>query len=1161
MKVVRNWMGVGFLLLAAIGQPALAAPPANDSFSAPVVISGFPATAAGSNVSATLEAGEPLPPGMETTAQASVWYRWMSPASAAVQIDTLGSDFNTRLAVWTGTNLASLVLLQAGNVHADESVALFSATSGVTYRIAVYGWMEDRGTIRLNVTNDMTSSIAGTLTTTDGTTRIFMAPAEAYRWNAAEAEWESMGSDLTGMDGRYEIDGLPAGTYRVQFGRWNSNFLPETYDDAPDLDSGTDIILPAATTISNINASLALASIISGTVTGPNGTTPLPDIHVSVYCWEDESARWNRTAFDHTDSNGFYSIGGLTAGTYRVKFEDPNGNHLSEAYNNATGVDTGTDIAVPASTTVTNINASLALASKISGIVTASDGVTPLLGIVAEAHLWQETEGWSGWEEMGSAQTDSNGLYAIGGLTAGTYRIRFWSPSQSYLSEAYNNATNLDLGADIVVPVAATVANINASLTAYSKISGTVTGPGGTPPLADIQVEAHRWNGYEWSGKDAVPTDSNGFYLIEGLDPGTWRVDFEDSSGEYLYETYNNATNLDSGTDIVVPVETTVPGISASLATSSRISGTVTGPDGIAPLPDIQVAAYQPSEYAWQGWQSRGSATTDIGGHYAINGLKPGSYRVLFQDESLSYFEEAYDDAPDLDSGDDVVVPTSTNVAGIDASLAAAAKITGTITASAGGIPLEDIKATAYQWQETEWWSQWVSKEEAFSDSNGFYSIGGLTAGTYRVVFSDWNTIYLSEAYNNAPDLTNGTDVVVPSATIVSGIDAALATYSIISGTVTASDGLTPLPDIQAVVYQWNELSADWTPIGSDYTDSDGHYAIGGLISGTYRVAFWDEDNGVYAAEAYNDARTVDSGTDIILPMATTVAGIDASLALRSTISGTVTASNGLTPLPNIQVTACKFQLGWESYRSSTTDADGHYTISGLEAGTYRVRFHDDQNGNYAPEAYNDAADVNSGTDIVVAASTAVIGINASLAPASKISGTVTAADGLTPLPNIVVSVCFWNSQWIAWSTLGWTNTDAAGHYLIGGLAPGTYRVGFQDWSGTYRYEAYDNATGLDFGADVVLPASTTLLNVNAALARVDMPEQPVMAGVARTETNGFQILFTGLAGQQHILQETTSLTNPWNFVGNPFACASGTNFVPVVPTPPATFWRVVPYP
>ncbi len=469
MKNILSIIGLVFALAAFAPVLVLAAPPANDAFDSPTVLSGFPVTANGTNVDATLEPDEPLPVSRWwEDAAASVWFRWTSPTTGPVQIDTLGSDFDTMLAVWRGNELISLELLADNDQFGGggQSAVFISASADVTYQIAVYGWSASRGLITLNITNDVTSKISGTVTGPDGTTPLQGIEATAYQWTGSWWEWFNSG--YTDANGEYTIGGLPAGTYRVQFEDWqNGDYLTEVYDNAPDLDSGTDIVVPAETTVTGIDASLANASKISGTVTGPDGTTPLQGIEATAYQWTGSWWEWFNSGY--TDANGEYTIGGLPAGTYRVQFEDwQNGDYLTEVYDNAPDLDSGTDIVVPAETTVTGIDASLANASKISGTVTGPDGTTLLQDIQATAYRWNDSGSY--WEWVRSDNTDANGEYTIGGLPAGTYRVQFedWQ-NGDYLTEVYDNAPDLDSGTDIVVPAETTVTGIDASLANASR--------------------------------------------------------------------------------------------------------------------------------------------------------------------------------------------------------------------------------------------------------------------------------------------------------------------------------------------------------------------------------------------------------------------------------------------------------------------------------------------------------------------------------------------------------------------------------------------------------------------------------------------------------------------------------------------------------------------
>ena len=612
--VVASWMAWPACLLAA---------PPNDSFDNPTFVSGFPTVSSGSNVDATLEAGEPVP---DEACEASVWFRWTAPVSGAVQIDTLDSDFDTVLGIWTNNALNNLVLIAENDQYneTDQSAAFFDAVAGVKYQIAVYGWHADRGMIALRITNDVLSRISGTVTGPGGAPALPGIEAMAYRRNGSRWDW--VASADTAADGTYVIRGLPAGTYRVQFYDDNGNYCAEAYADAADLNSGTDIIVPATTAVPGIDAALAVASKISGRVTGPDGTTGLPGIQASAYRWNGDW--WDWVASAGTVADGTYAIGGLTAGTYRVQFDDyENGNYQSEAYDDAANLFSGADVVVPATTTVPGINAALAVASKISGRVTGPDGTTGLHGIQASACRW---DGF-GWNSIGSAYTASDGTYTISRLAPGTYRVQFSVWTGDYATEVYDDAADLDSGEDIAVGAGETAPGIDASLAAAARISGRVTGPDGTTGLSGIQASACRWDGSAWDWVAAVYTVGDGTYAIGRLAAETYRVRFDDWGGTYRAETYDDAADLDSGADLVLGAGETRAGIDASLAdvNSADLAGIrFSGGGGV----EIRFTGTPSLDYILQeahsltgGWSDVGTSTTALSGLNTLTGSSSAS--------------------------------------------------------------------------------------------------------------------------------------------------------------------------------------------------------------------------------------------------------------------------------------------------------------------------------------------------------------------------------------------------------------------------------------------------------------------------------------------------------------------------------------------------------
>ena len=125
--------------------------PPNDQFAARMAVTGTVATVVSSNWAATVEPGEPLHAGIP--GEKSVWWSWTPIVTGPATINTAGSDFDTLLAVYTGTALTNLTLIAENDNEpngAATSEVTFNATAGTTYQIAVDGAFGAEGQIVLN---------------------------------------------------------------------------------------------------------------------------------------------------------------------------------------------------------------------------------------------------------------------------------------------------------------------------------------------------------------------------------------------------------------------------------------------------------------------------------------------------------------------------------------------------------------------------------------------------------------------------------------------------------------------------------------------------------------------------------------------------------------------------------------------------------------------------------------------------------------------------------------------------------------------------------------------------------------------------------------------------------------------------------------------------
>lgn len=133
-------------------------PPDNDNFSDARVLVGSSISESFSTVGASFETGEPLPQ-CDSSGGSSVWFSWTLPEGelpSLVRVDTIGSEYDTILDVFSGSQLSALNSLGCDygtfNANWTDSTVSFEATPGVTYWFRVSGYFGAEGSAKLNLT-------------------------------------------------------------------------------------------------------------------------------------------------------------------------------------------------------------------------------------------------------------------------------------------------------------------------------------------------------------------------------------------------------------------------------------------------------------------------------------------------------------------------------------------------------------------------------------------------------------------------------------------------------------------------------------------------------------------------------------------------------------------------------------------------------------------------------------------------------------------------------------------------------------------------------------------------------------------------------------------------------------------------------------------------
>jgi hypothetical protein len=768
------------------------------------------------------------------------------------------------------------------------------------------------------------ASVSGTVTAANG------RPLSGVMVEAVGVEGGASVSALTAADGSFSIPGLAAGQYTVRFNGNGKYFAEQWYDHAATEAAALILMLAPGEERQNINGEMTpTAATIEGQVNDSNG--PVAGVQVLASAGSGPAAGTAVTAAD-----GSYVIEGLTAGSYTVEFEAEAVGDINQFYEDAKTQVEAAPVVLATDATASAINATLQRGATITGTVTAPGG-TPLAGVQVDIK-----------DEAGSfvAATASSeeGTYSVSGLPAGSYKVQFEPGEGNYVGQYYDNAASAEAAEPITLAVGAIKENVDAQLKPGGSIAGTVTAAPGGEPVAGVQ--AYVTNAEGTTVASAV-SDAEGGYTVPALPAGSYTVRFEPDEGNYIGQYYNDAAGAEAATKVVVVAGAITEDVNAALSAGASIAGTVTSP-GDEPASGVQV--YVTSSDG----TTAASATTNEDGTYSIVGLPAGSYTVQFEPPNSTDVGQFYNAAATAEAAEPVVLSAGAVKENINAELAAAGSVTGTVTAAGGGIGGVRVNVTS---------TQSAAVGSATTAADGAYTVTGLPAGSYTVQFESPDANYVNQYYEAASSTEDATTVTVSAGAASENINAELAGGASITGKVTAAQIGEPLSGIQVSV-----SSGEGDAAGTATTGEDGSYAISGLPAGQYTVHF--EPSGAnYVEQYFANATTPEAAQPVALTAGATNEGIDAALTVGASISGSVTDSKTGDPVNGIEVEAytasCAIANGVAS-----SDVEGDYKIEGLAAGTYRLVFNP-AGGSYQVKTY-------AGT-ITLAKEASRAGINESL--------------------------------------------------------------------------------------------------------------------------------------------------------------------------------------
>jgi RHS repeat-associated protein len=832
-------------------------------------------------------------------------------------------------------------LRQYYNEKATESEANLVSVGAAAVVSEINGALQPGGSITGHVTNAKTKEP--------------ITDAEvAFYGETSEFPLQYAYTDGTG---KYELEGLKSGTYRVGFLPFG--YEASYYNGRTSLATADGIKITAGSAATGIDGALRPLASISGVV--KDATTHAARVGIEA-CVSSENFSFSGCA--PTDSEGRYTVNGLAPGHYRVEFYDYGGGYLTQYYNHETDFEKADLVAVEAGEAVTGIDADMVAGGHITGTVTAQAGGLPIKGIQVCATAISPMQGG------GCAQSAADGSYTIIGLATGSYRVDFaaleGAESANYLTQYFNGKAAESEADAVSVAAGATTEHINAVMAAGGQIHGKVTARSSEAPVSAYVCAAPSGGGQE----HCAPTGTGGEYAVSSLSTGSYIVRFTSNEGVFAVQYYKGVALENEATPVAVTAGAQTDEINGQLPAAGQISGTVTSSVTSKPISKANVCLFS-SEGVFQKCTS-----PDTTGKYTLTGLAAGQYKVEFEPYCFEYYEpkcnyeyQYYNGKKNAAEADLVEVKEATTTGEINAALVPDGEITGRVTKEDGTTALAGISVCASAISEGGYGC-------ATTSASGEYAVQ-VPLGSYRVEFSAPKGLnYIRQYYQGKAGYSEATPVSVKSATATPNINAALRTGGEIAGQTTIAKTTTPIEGLEVC-----PSTVSGTGFGECVkTDANGDYAIEKLDTGTYKLSFFDPSGSTlnYIGQWYNGRPHYSEAQASAVTAGIVTSGINAAMEPGGEISGNVTRIINKQAIQS--ATVCPFAKGGTFFERlapcAQTDASGNYTLRGLPPGLADVEF---SAYPYFTQYYKEVAQQSQATDVPVEVLHVTTGINARL--------------------------------------------------------------------------------------------------------------------------------------------------------------------------------------
>ena len=794
-----------------------------------------------------------------------------------------------------------------------------------------------------------------------------------------------------------------------------------------------DPVLNTPAGIADINFFLPQAAQIQGVVRG-NGEL-LQDMNVVVWMLASDGVGLRWIDGGTTDANGGYSLDVLPGSNYIVEAWAPERQGhlwLRQAYDHTNDVSQATPVASDIGAPATDIDFDLEQGGIISGLVCEEDGTTRIQECTVEVETVDGVY-------VNDGYTYNDGYFEII-VPPGEYKVLAHGSWTSYGVDMYYGgffAAERELATVVTAFAGEVTTDINFALDPGCTISGRIVQGDGVTPLANCHVYASDYDSDEW--RSGTFTDGEGYYTLERLPPGSYRVrTYPAETGlPYGIKYYNDTYDYQAATPVEVSSTDDADGIDFRLEQLGYFAGRVTDQASGLPVTGMKVFAIEVLDTN-NPWYTRNyfeSTPTDGDGYYTV-GIPPGSNYLLQASDRESWYPTRYwSNQTDRTQATLLTVNTASTVSDVDFAMETGGRIVGHVFQADAVTPIGDCDVYAEDCES----GQWV--DGLRTDQDGYYVLTVPEGKNYwiRAVASNPGLPYVDTWFDGVTDRELAQEVPATLFTETVGIDFHLQSGGTISGHVYREDGITPITDCH--VYASDYGNGVWA--AGRNTDSTGYYSLRVPTGTSYRVKAVPSNTGLpYLDLCYSN--TLDWAAALPVEVATPdgVSGLDFVLPRASFFEGRVTDKATGMPVTGMRVFAIEvldaenpWNTRW-SFGSAPTDRDGYYTVAVPPGSNYLLQATAGESW-YPTRYWSNQADRAQATLLEVGALSTVSCVDFGMVAGGRITGYIYKSDAVTPIGDCdVYAEDYETGLWI-----DGLRTDQDGYYMLTVPDGKNYRV------------------------------------------------------------------------------------------------------------------------